>query len=141
MEWVEEFIDIGIEDVHRLDLIVPSEDVDVALLRMLQELKFQASKTTLTPQEESDLSPAVTLFNTQSILVKHKPDFILYMEACLAFSKLGLGRFLVTDDHRFFKIFLQSPIAEESLNSVCANTLGISQGVRVKMAGEVIRGM
>ena len=50
MEWVKEFIDIGIKDVHRLDLIVLSEDVDVALLRMLQELKFQASKTTLTLQ-------------------------------------------------------------------------------------------
>ena len=84
MEWVDEFMDIGIEDVHRLDLIVPSEDVDVALLRMLQELKFQASKTTLTPQEESDLSPVMTLFNTLSILMKHKPDFIPYMEACMS---------------------------------------------------------
>ena len=63
------------------------------------------------------------------------------MEACLAHSKLGKGRFLVTDDHGFFKFFLQSKIVEETLHSVCARTLGINQGVRVKMAGEVIKGM
>ena len=60
------------------------------------------------------------------------------MEACLAFSKLKVGMFLVTDNHRFFKTFLQSTIAEESLHTVCAKTLGIPQGIRVKLAGEII---
>ena len=74
MEWAEEFCDIGIDDVHRLDLIVPADDVDVALLRMLPEMKAQAARSTLTPQKESDLVPAVTLFNTPSQLAKHKAD-------------------------------------------------------------------
>ena len=65
------------------------------------------------------------------------------MAACLAFSKLNKGtrRFLVTDDHRFFTLFLQSSIAEESLHSVCVRELAIPQGVRVKVAGEVIKGV
>lgn len=143
MDWVEEFSDVGIEDIHRLDLVVPSEEVESALLRMLPEIKAQAARSgsTLSAQEESDLVPAVTLFNTPSILNKHKADFHIYMEACLAYSKLQVGRFLVTDDHRFFKLFLQSSIAEESLHSVCVRTLAIPQGIRVKLAGEVIKGV
>ena len=108
MDWVEEFSHVGIEDVHRLDLVVPNED---ALLRMLSEIKAQAARSTLSEQDESDLVPAVTLFNTPTILNKHKADFYIYMEACLAYAKLQVGRFLVTDDHRFFNLFLQSTIA------------------------------
>ena len=44
------------DDVHQLDLVVPPEDVDVALLRVLPEMKSQAAQATLTAQEESDLS-------------------------------------------------------------------------------------
>ena len=141
MEWVEEFTEAGIDDVHRLDLIVPGEDVEVAVVRMLPEVKAQAARAPLSAQEESDLVPAMTLFNTPSIIQKHKVDIHIYMEACLAYSKLKTGKFLVTDDHRFFKIFLQSSIAEESLHSVCARTLSIQQGGRVKLAREVIKGM
>ena len=129
MDWIEEFTDIGIDDVHRLDIVVPSEDVDGALLRMLPKIKSQAARTTLTVQQESDLVPAFTLFNTPSVLAKHKADFHIYLEACLAYSKFNTGRFLVTDNHRFFKIFLQSFIAEESLHTVCTRTLNILQGV------------
>lgn len=53
------------------------------------------------------------------------------MEECVAYSTLQQGKFLVIEDHGFFKIFLQSAIIEESLHSVCAKTLGIPQGVRV----------
>ena len=141
MEWVEDFSEVGLEEIHRLDLIVTATDVETALLRMLPELQAQINKASLSSQEEADLVPVLTLFNTANLISKHKPDFTLYMEACLAYSELGQGRFLVTDDHGFFKFFLQSPIAEETLHSVCARTLGITQGVRVKMAGEVIKGM
>jgi hypothetical protein len=124
--------------ICRLDLIVTATDVDTALLRMLPELQSQIGKASLSPQDEADLVPVVTLFNTSNLISKHRPDFTL---ACLAHSKLGKGRFLVTDDHGFLNFFLQSQIAEETLHSVCARTLGINQGVRVKMAGEVIKGM
>ena len=112
---MEEFIEVGIEEVHWLDLVVTATDVDTALMRMLPELQSQISKASLTPQEEADLVPAVTLFNTSSVIAKHKPDFTLYMEACLAYSKLGKGKFLVADDHGFFKIFLQSQIGYPKL--------------------------
>ena len=100
MEWVEELIEVGIEDVHHLDLVVPPEDVDAAIARMLPELKTRAS---LTPQEESDLVPTLMLFGTPSLVSKHRADFQIYMEACKAFSKLNVGTFLVTDDHRFLQ--------------------------------------
>ena len=66
--------------------------------------------------------------------------FQIYMEACKAFSKFSVGTFLVTDGHKFFKLFLKSSL-EEALHTVCVQTLGITQGVHVKLAGEVIQGM
>ena len=140
MDWVEDLGEVGIDDIHRLDLVVPPEDVDAAIARMLPELRAQIPTIT-TVQEESDLVPTLTLFGTQSLISKNRADFQIYMEACKAFSKFGVGRFLVTDDHKFFKLFLKSSVAEEALHTVCVQTLGIAQGVRVKLAGEVIQGV
>ena len=50
MEWVEEFAEVGLEEIHRLDLIVTVTDVDTALLKMLPELQSQISKTSLSPR-------------------------------------------------------------------------------------------
>ena len=141
MDWVEDLEELSLVSVHRLDMMVPSTDVDAAMARMLPELSQAATLATLTPSQEADLVPATTLFNTLTLLAKHRADFQLYMEACLAYSKLGVGKILVTDDHKFLKIFLQSNIAEEALHTVCVKTLNIAQGVRVKLAGEVIRGV
>ena len=66
MDWVEEYGEVGLEEVHRLDLVVPPEDID--------------------------------------------------------------------------KLFLMSSLAEDVLHTVCARTLGITQGVRVKLAGEIMQG-
>ena len=122
MEWVEEFSEARIDDVHWLDLIVPVEDVKAAVVRMLPEIKAQAARVPLSAQEESDLVPAMTLFNTPSIIQKHKADIDIYMEACLAYSKLKIGKFLVTDNHHFFSNFLQSAIAEVSAQCLCKDT-------------------
>ena len=111
---IEEFAEVGLEEIHRLYLIVTVTDVDTALLRMLPELQSQISKALLSSQDEADLVPVVTLFNTSNLISKHRPDFTLYMEAYLAHSKLGKGRFLVMDYHGFFKFFLQSQIAKET---------------------------
>ena len=140
MDWVEDLGEVGIEDIHRLDLVVPPEDVDAAIARMLPELRAQIPTIT-TAQEESELVPTLTLFGTQSLISKNRADFQIYMEACKAFSKFGVGRFLVTDNHKFFKLFLKSSVAEEALHTVCLRTLGIAQGVHVKLAGEVIQGV
>ena len=44
-------------------------------------------------------------------------------------------------DHRFFKMFLKSAVAEDTLHSVATDKLGVQEGVRVKLLGEVIRGL
>ena len=80
------------------------------------------------------------MFGTSSLVAKHRADLQIYMEACKAFAQLGMGRFLVTDDHKFYRLFFLSCVAEEVLHTVCARTLGITQGVRVKLAGEVMEG-
>ena len=84
-------------------MVVPSTDVDAVMSRMPPELQSHA--TSLTPALEAELIPATTLFSTPTLLAKHRADFQLYMEASLAYSKLGVGKILVTDDHRFFIIF------------------------------------
>ena len=102
MEWVEELIEVGIEDVHRLDLLVPPEDVDAAIARMLPELKPQTAQANLTIQEESDLVPTLMLFGTPSLVSKHRADLQIYTEACKAFSKLNISNLL---GHRlYFKL-------------------------------------
>ena len=62
MEWVE-LIELGIEDVHRLDSTLIPEDMDVALLKMLPGLISQVNRvytvTHLTKQQESNVSPAI----------------------------------------------------------------------------------
>ena len=108
MEWVEELIEVGIEDVHRLDLLVPPEDVDAAIARMLPELKPQTAQANLTIQEESDLVPTLMLFGTPSLVSKHRADLQIYTEACKAFSKLNISNLLVTG----YILNLQQVIAE-----------------------------
>ena len=62
MDWVEELSDMGIEDVHRL---VPPEDVNTAIARMVPEIRAQViHATTLTPQQKSDLAPVLSVWNT-----------------------------------------------------------------------------
>ena len=106
----------------------------------LPELKTRIAHTSLTSQEEKDLVPTLTMFGTSSLIAKHRADFQIYMEACKACSQFGLGRFLVTDDHKFYKLFLMSNLAEDVLHTVCVRTLGITQGVRVKLVGEIMQG-
>ena len=118
----------------------PGGGGDAAIARMLPELRAQIPTITMTAQEESNLVPTLTLFGTQS-LISNRADFQIYMEACKAFLKFSVGRFLVTDGHKSFKLFPKSSMAEEALHTVCVRTLGIAQGVCVKLAGEIIQGV
>ena len=92
-------------------------------------------------QIDSALVPVMTLFSSPTMMSKHRADVQLYMEACLARTVLKEGNFLVTEDHKFFRFFLFSPTAEKALYSVATKTLNLSDGVKVKMAGELIEGM
>ena len=39
MDWVEVLGEVGIEDIHWLNLVVPPEDINAAIARMLPELR------------------------------------------------------------------------------------------------------
>lgn len=96
----------------------------------------------LTPEDERLVTPFMTLFNSPSMVCKYIFDLRLYMEACIASEKSGRSiEFLVTDDHSFFKAFIQSSIAERVLQKEVKAVLDLKKTVRVKLAGEVIKGM
>ena len=64
------------------------------------------------------------------------------MESCIEAEKSGIQvQFLVTDDHAFFKAFVNSAIAEQVLRKEVEAVLEIRKAVQVKLAGEVIPGM
>ena len=142
-DWVSEFIEVGLREVNRLDMIVQARDVDTAMSRMVPEIQgaTKAQGVPLSDEEEAALVPVMTLFSSPTMMSKHRADVQLYMEACLARTVLKEGNFLVTEDHKFFRFFLFSPTAEKALYSVATKTLNLSDGVKVKMAGELIEGM
>ena len=90
---------------------------------MLPTLKAQTAKANLIIQEESHLVLTLMLFEMPSLVSKHRVDFQVYMEACKAFSKWNISSFLVTDDHKFYKLYLHSAIAKEPLHTICPLTL------------------
>ena len=141
-DWVSEFIEVGLREVNWLDMIVQARDVDTAMSRMVPEIQgaTKAQGVPLTDEEEAALVPIMILFSCPT-MSKHQADVQLYMEACLAHTELKEGNFLVTEDHKFFRFFLFSPTAEKALYSVATKTLNLSDGVKVKMAGELIEGM
>ena len=47
---------------------------------------------------------------------------------------------LVTDDHAFYKEFVQTELAEKVLRSEVKEILGIRKAMHVKLAGEMILG-
>ena len=47
-------------------------------LSSLPEIKAQAARAPLSAQEESDLIPAMTLFNTPLVIQKHRADLHIY---------------------------------------------------------------
>ena len=61
----------------------------------------------------------VQFSHSPTLATKHHADFQLYMEACLAYSKLGVVGKILVDDHQFFK----TSVSEEAPRTVCAKTL------------------
>ena len=96
----------------------------------------------VTKEEEDLVTSSLTLFHTPTHVDLYLSDLRLYMEACMASEKCGRSpKFLVTDDHCFFKAFVKSDIAERVLRNEVKAVLEIKKGVMVKVAGEVIPGM
>ena len=91
-------------------------------------------------EEEASLVAPVNLFESPSQWRRYRNDVKIYIEACLAHAVTGIpAQFLITNDHRFFKMFLRSTVVEDTLHSVATDKLGIQEGVWVKLLGEVIR--
>ena len=58
MDWVEDFEEVGIEEMHRLDSVIPSpKDVDATIAGA-------EIPGTMTQEEESALLPTFTMFGT-----------------------------------------------------------------------------
>ena len=51
------------------------------------------------------------------------------------------AQILVTNDHKFFTMFLGSRVADDMLHSTVTDVLGIQEGVRVKLARQLVRGL
>ena len=105
-------------------------------------LRAAISQRDLTEDEEADLLEPVDLFESPSQWPRYHNDIKIFVEACLAHATTGIpAQFLITNDHRFFKKFMKSAVAEDTLHSVATDKLGVQEGVRVKLLGEVIRGL
>ena len=93
-------------------------------------------------EEEAELLQPVNLFNSPNQWHKYHCDIKIFTEACLAHANSVLpAQMLVTNDHKLLTMFLKSRIAEDVLHSEVTDTLGIREGARVKLAGELIAGL
>ena len=82
-------------------------------------LRAAIAQRNLSSEEEADLVQPVNLFESLSQGAWHHNDVkIYYVEACLARAVTGIpAQFLITNNHRFFKMFPKSTVAEDTFNS------------------------
>ena len=59
------------------------------------------------------------------------------MESCLICSELKAKAFLITDDHRFFRVFFHSPVVEQFLRDAAKKVL-CCDTIPIKLARKVI---
>ena len=130
--------------MRKLSSVVKDEKVTAVFETMGPTLHaaIAARQPGLTDEEEAELVQPVNLFNAPSKWHRYHDDIKIYMEACLAHANSGLpAQMLITNDHKFFTMFLRSQLAEDVLHSVVTDVLAIREGVRVKLAGELIAGL
>ena len=83
----------------------------------------------------------LNLFKSPSLWARYHNDQI-HVEACLAHAVTGIqAQFLITNDHRFFKMFLNRAVTEDTLHSVATDKLGVQEGVQVKLLGDIVCGL
>ena len=135
---------IRMEELSGLECGVITEGVIRSMFGLLGPAlnKCLTSKTGLTKEEADMATSSLTLYNTPSHVDLYLSDLRLYMEACMAAEKSGLTiKFMITDNHAFFKAFVKSGLAEKVLCNKVKPILGIKKAVHVKLAGEVIPGL
>ena len=136
--------EVGIEELYGIHFGMTDQTV-----RSVAELLGSGIRNAVLvnpPDEKNELqllTPAFIVFQSDTWLVKYMADLRLYMETCIASSKNpgNLIQFLVTDDHGFFKVFIQSMIAESVLQRETMKILELNKCVRVRLAGEIIPGV
>lgn len=140
-EWEENYQTIGIGEIQKLSAVVKDNTVQSVFEAMGPCLRAAITQHDLSEEEASLMQP-VNLFESLSQWGKYHNDVKIYVEACLAHAMTGIpAQFLITNDRRFFKTFLWSAVAKDTLHLVAMDKLGIQEGVRVKLLGEVIRGL
>ena len=66
------------------------------------------------------------------------------MECCVIANDLPdeyVTKLLVTDDYKFFKAFISSTYAQDVLRNLVTAVLHLKAGVKVLLAGEIIKGV
>ena len=144
-DW-SDFNTVGIEEVYGL---VYGKITDQTIWSVADVLgpalstAVTVGNRSLSDQDIKLLTPSLSLFNSEYLMSKYLADIRLYVEACLtaAENPSGIVQFLVTDDHKFFKVFIQSRFAESVLQKQVKKVFEINKTVHVKLAGEVIPGV
>ena len=129
-----------------------------AVLSTLEsELMAAIAPKHLTAMEKKAVQPAINAFSREEAMEGLRKDVQIYIKACIAHRKLHGKVMLVTDHHKFFRVFAKSIIAENILMTQVhtivreARYMYRSPGkngveeihppIRVRLAGEVIPGM
>ena len=150
-DWVD-FSDVGMTELYGREYHnVGSQDVSNVLSSLEGELMQVLVPRHLSEAESKAIEPAVQLFKSKAQLERMHNDVKIYIEACIARKVFDEDMVvLVTDDHRFFRAFAQSPIAEHILLSQVETLIKAARytvpartipPIHVKLAGEIIPGM
>ena len=112
-DWLS-WSEVGIEELFGLEYGTITDTTVKAVADLLgPALQEAVRKVTLTEDQVQLVTPCLTLFNSSVLMSKYIADLRLYIEACVASAKSGRPiEFLVTDDHRFFRGFVYSEVAE-----------------------------
>ena len=138
-EWEENYQTIGVVEIRKLSMVVKDSTVHSVFEAMGPCRRATIAQRDLSEEEEASLVAPVNLFESPSQWGRYHNDVKIYIEACLAHAVTGIpAQFLITNDYSFFKMFLRSTVAEDTLHSVATDKLGIQERVRVKLLGEVI---
>ena len=141
-DWTSDLSEVGLGEVRKLSSVVKDELVKLVFKNMGMSLHTAIAVTQLNEEQEAALVDPVDLFGSPHNWSKYHNDLKIFMECCLAHAKNGLpAQILVTNDHKFFSMFLRSSLAEDTLHSVVTDVLGVQEGVRVKLLGEIVHGL
>ena len=146
--------EVGIQELSDLCYHVSPSDVNNVVSTIESELMAAVAPMHLTPLEKKAVLPAVNALANKGTMERLADDIKIYIEACIARQKLqGNVMMLVTDDHKFFRVFARSVIAENILMEQVQTLVkearprgrnGVEDThppIRVKLAGEIIPGV